>query len=120
MILEDLAESYGSTLTITSAYRSPAYNKKVGGAKKSVHQQGLACDVLMNNTTKEQRLDFIRKAKQNPFIKGLGLYFSSSSGANFIHCDLGNTRQWERILVLENLNTDGRNQHSKHLVGLYK
>ena len=92
-ILEDLAESYGSTLTITSAYRSPAYNKKVGGAKKSVHQQGLACDVLMNNTTKEQRLDFIRKAGAAG-IKGLGLYFSSSSGANFIHCDLGNTRQW--------------------------
>ena len=93
LILEDLAESYGSTLTITSAYRSPAYNKKVGGAKKSVHQQGLACDVLMNNTTKEQRLDFIRKAAAAG-IKGLGLYFSSSSGANFIHCDLGNTRQW--------------------------
>ena len=92
-ILEDLAESYGSTLTITSAYRSPAYNKKVGGAKKSVHQQGLACDVVMSNTTKEQRLDFIRKAAAAG-IKGLGLYFSSSSGANFIHCDLGNTRQW--------------------------
>ena len=92
-ILEDLAESYGSTLTITSAYRSPAYNKKVGGAKKSVHQQGLACDVLMNNTTKEQRLDFIRKAGVAG-IKGLGLYFSSSSGANFIHCDISNTRQW--------------------------
>jgi len=92
-ILEELAESYGSTLTITSAYRSPAYNKKVGGAKKSVHQQGLACDVVMSNTTKEQRLDFIRKAAAAG-IKGLGLYFSSSSGANFIHCDLGGTRQW--------------------------
>ena len=92
-ILEELAESYGSTLTITSAYRSPAYNKKVGGAKKSVHKQGLACDVVMSNTTKEQRLDFIRKAAAAG-IKGLGLYFSSSSGANFIHCDLGGTRQW--------------------------
>ena len=92
-ILENLSDSYGQKLTITSAYRSPAYNAKVGGAKKSVHQQGLACDVLMNNTTKEQRLDFIRKAGAAG-IKGLGLYFSSSSGANFIHCDLGNTRQW--------------------------
>ena len=63
------------------------------GAKKSLNNQGLACDVLMNNTTKEQILDFIRKAGAAG-IKGLGLYFSSSSGANFIHCDISNTRQW--------------------------
>ena len=92
-ILENLSDSYGQKLTITSAYRSPAYNAKVGGAKKSVHQQGLACDVVMRNTTKDQRLDFIRKAAEAG-IKGLGLYFSSGSGANFIHCDLGKTRQW--------------------------
>ena len=92
-ILENLSDSYGQKLTITSAYRSPAYNKKVGGAKKSVHQQGLACDVVMSNTTKDQRLDFISKAGAAG-IKGIGLYFSSGSGANFIHCDLGGTRQW--------------------------
>ena len=62
-ILEDLAESYGSTLTITSAYRSMKKHiiKKLVVQRRYVHQQGLACDVLMNNTTKEQRLDFIRK-----------------------------------------------------------
>ena len=92
-ILENLSDSYGQKLTITSAYRSPAYNAKVGGAKKSVHQQGLACDVVMSNTTKDQRLDFISKAGAAG-IKGIGLYFSSGSGANFIHCDLGGTRQW--------------------------
>ena len=92
-ILENLSDSYGQKLTITSAYRSPAYNKKVGGAKKSVHQQGLACDVVMSNTTKDQRLDFISKAGAAG-IKGIGLYFSSGGGANFIHCDLGGTRQW--------------------------
>lgn len=92
-ILEDLATSYGATLSITSAYRSASYNAKVGGAKKSKHQQGLACDVLMNNTTKSQRLDFITKAA-SAGIQGMGLYFSSSSGANFIHLDIGGVRQW--------------------------
>ena len=65
----------------------------MGGAKKSKHQQGLACDVLMNNTTKSQRLDFITKAA-SAGIQGMGLYFSSSSGANFIHLDIGGVRQW--------------------------
>jgi len=91
--LEDLAKAYGATLTITSAYRSPSYNAKVGGAKKSKHQQGLACDILMNNTTKAQRLDFIQKASESG-IEGIGTYFPSSSGANFVHLDIGGKRQW--------------------------
>ena len=91
--LEDLAKAYGATLTITSAYRSPSYNAKVGGAKKSKHQQGLACDILMNNTTKAQRLDFIEKASESG-IEGIGTYFPSSSGANFVHLDIGGKRQW--------------------------
>ena len=91
--LEDLAKAYGVTLTITSAYRSPSYNAKVGGAKKSKHQQGLACDILMNNTTKAQRLDFIEKASESG-IEGIGTYFPSSSGANFVHLDIGGKRQW--------------------------
>lgn len=91
--LEDLAKAYGVTLTITSAYRSPSYNAKVGGAKKSKHQQGLACDILMNNTTKAQRLDFIQKASEAG-IEGIGTYFPSSSGANFVHLDIGGKRQW--------------------------
>jgi len=92
-ILENIAETYGSNLTITSAYRSASYNAKVGGAKKSKHQQGLACDILLNNTTKEERLNFI-KAAAAAGIQGLGLYFPSSSGANFIHMDIGGVRQW--------------------------
>ena len=91
--LEDLAKAYGDTLTITSAYRSPSYNAKVGGAKKSKHQQGLACDILMNNTTKAQRLDFIERASESG-IEGVGTYFPSSSGANFVHLDIGGKRQW--------------------------
>jgi len=91
--LEDLAKAYGATLTITSAYRSPSYNAQVGGAKKSKHQEGLACDVLMNNTTKAQRLDFIQKASEAG-IQGIGTYFPSTSGANFVHLDIGGVRQW--------------------------
>ena len=91
--LEDLAKAYGTTLTITSAYRSPAYNKLKKGAKKSAHMKGLACDILMPNTTKAQRLDFVEKASESG-IKGIGLYFPSEEGANFIHLDIGEKRQW--------------------------
>jgi len=92
-ILEDLSKAYGTTLTITSAYRSQAYNEAVEGATKSVHMKGLACDILMPNTTIAQRLDFVEKASESG-IKGIGLYFPSKKGANFIHLDISTKRQW--------------------------
>ena len=42
-IMENVAREYGRTLTITSAYRSPIYNAKVGGSGKSMHMQGKTC-----------------------------------------------------------------------------
>jgi len=92
-ILEEVAREWGQTLTITSAYRSPEYNQRVGGAKRSMHQQGLACDVRLRNTSIPDRQRFIRIAVSKG-IQGLGCYFPASGGGQFIHCDIGGKRQW--------------------------
>ena len=92
-IMEEVAREWGSTLTITSAYRSPEYNARVGGAKKSMHQQGFAVDVRLSNATVADRQRFLEIAASKG-IKGFGCYFPSSSGGNFIHCDIGGKRQW--------------------------
>lgn len=92
-IMEEVAKEYGQTLVITSAYRSPAYNASVGGAKKSQHQQGNAVDVRMTNTSVADRQRFLRIAASKG-IQGFGCYFPASSGGNFIHCDIGGKRQW--------------------------
>ena len=91
--LEKLSDIYGQKLTITSAYRSPSYNQRVGGAKKSSHMQGIACDIRLSNATVKDRLRFIQAAG-SVGIKGIGTYFPSSSGGRFIHCDIGGKRQW--------------------------
>jgi zinc D-Ala-D-Ala carboxypeptidase len=36
----------GNAIHVTSAYRSPAVNKAVGGVANSAHVQGLACDFI--------------------------------------------------------------------------
>jgi len=92
-IMEEVAKEWGQTLTITSAYRSAAYNASVGGAKKSQHQQGNAVDVRLNNTSVADRQRFLRIAASKG-IQGFGCYFPASSGGNFIHCDIGGKRQW--------------------------
>lgn len=45
-VLEEIRAAFGGKpVTITSGYRTPAYNKKVGGAAKSQHQYAAAADI---------------------------------------------------------------------------
>jgi len=48
--LEEIREKGGGqTLHITSAYRPPAYNRKVGGVGNSTHIDGLAADIYTDH-----------------------------------------------------------------------
>jgi peptidoglycan hydrolase-like protein with peptidoglycan-binding domain len=40
-----IRDKYGSPISITSAYRPPAVNRRIGGARYSQHIQGLAIDI---------------------------------------------------------------------------
>lgn len=76
----------GSPVIINSAYRSPAYNKKVGGAPGSQHMQGKAFDVQITKELSRQRIHFL--AKQAGFT-GFGDYNT------FVHIDIGPSRTWD-------------------------
>ncbi len=86
-ILVSIAQEFGANLTITSAYRSPAYNRKVGGAKNSMHVQRKAVDVVMRGISTSDRARFIEIAI-NKGISGIGVYNT------FTHLDIGGKRAW--------------------------
>lgn len=77
--------------TINSAYRSPEYNRVVGGDTGSKHMSGTAFDISSRNFPRgsEAIPVFVRCAKQAGF-KGFGYY------STFIHVDLGPSREWGR------------------------
>tara|TARA_B100000780_G_C21090329_1_gene439405 strand:- start:245 stop:973 length:729 start_codon:yes stop_codon:yes gene_type:complete len=81
------AKSVGRPVTLNSAYRSPEYNRKVGGATKSMHTQRKAMDVQWGTTNIQARLDMIQKAVDAGFT-GIGCY------DNFMHVDIGSKRHW--------------------------
>ncbi len=50
-VLQKIRTNFGRAVTINSAYRTPTYNKEVGGATYSVHQYGGAAVIAMSGVT---------------------------------------------------------------------
>ena len=92
-IVDELRESYGRPCRILSSYRSPAYNKAVGGAPLSQHKEFSALDITFDDLSTQrvyERLIAWRKAGK--FVGGLGLYPTSG----FIHIDTrGRNSTWK-------------------------
>lgn len=85
-MLQALRDRLGKPLILTSAYRSPAHNRKVGGAKASKHMEGIAFDVRMENHDPQA---FEAAARAVGFT-GFGYYPKSG----FMHIDTAAPRSW--------------------------
>jgi zinc D-Ala-D-Ala carboxypeptidase len=84
--LQALRDKLGRPLLLTSAYRSPEHNKRVGGAKNSQHMLGIAFDVRMENQDPQK---FEAAARAVGFT-GFGYYPKQG----FMHIDTGAKRSW--------------------------
>lgn len=51
--LDRLRDYMGSAVIVTSGFRSPEVNARVGGSKTSAHLQGLAADIVPRSRTQE-------------------------------------------------------------------
>ena len=69
-ILQDLRNKYGKPITISSGYRCPSHNKKVGGTTNSKHTQGLAADFYMSGfNSQSTRVNVINELKKTPYYR---------------------------------------------------
>ena len=50
-VLQKVRDHFGKSVTINSAYRTPTYNKKVGGATYSQHCYGTAADIVVSGVS---------------------------------------------------------------------
>lgn len=86
----DQYKNQNSQLKIVSGYRTPAWNKKVGGVASSMHKEGKASDLWNKCLTPRQLHALIEKLiKQGKILDGgLSLY------PTFVHYDIGKVRRW--------------------------
>ena len=88
--LDNLRSLLGHSIQLSSAYRSPSHNAKMG-APLSAHSlralQGAASafDVRLQGRDKE----VIRKVAEQCGFKGFGMNYQT-----FVHIDMGRRRQW--------------------------
>jgi len=75
-------------ISINSAYRSPSHNKAVGGAKNSLHLQGKAADIVIENYTPSQVYYILKQLIREDKISEGGL----SEYKTFVHYDIRKTR----------------------------
>ena len=88
-ILNSIAQEFGRPLHVISGYRSPTYNAKVGGARRSQHMLGRAVDIRISTLSTAERLRLIALASKMG-VKGIGIYNNS------LHLDIrdGQASYW--------------------------
>ena len=73
-------EKLGVPIKVRSAYRSPAYNRRIGGARASQHMKFTALDLGTDKPAKLYKI-LLEMRRDGKFKGGLGLYRS------FVHLD---------------------------------
>lgn len=83
-VLQNIRAHFGKPVTITSAYRTPAHNKKVGGVTDSMHLYGAAADITVKDISPEQVAQYAEKLLTGK--GGIGVY------KTFVHIDVRSTK----------------------------
>lgn len=87
-ILQKIRDHFKKPVTITSGYRTDAYNKRVGGATYSQHKYGTAADIMVSNTAPLDVALYTETLLPNS--GGIGLY------GGFTHVDVrANRSRWD-------------------------
>lgn len=84
-ILETIWNYFGKDVYISSGYRDPAYNRRVGGANGSMHMWGLAVDMKVHGLTAQIVGEFIAH------------YFEGCEIGVYGHSDMRNSGNWVHV-----------------------
>ena len=86
MVLQSIRDHFDAAVSITSGYRTPQYNTKVGGVDQSQHCYGTAADITVKGVDVETVAAYARKIM--PDWGGVGIY----KAQGFTHIDVREDR----------------------------
>ena len=71
-VLDPLREAWGRPITVTSGYRCPELNRRVGGVSTSMHITGCAADISTGNAVDNRRLYQLVQDLNLPYFELIG------------------------------------------------
>lgn len=100
--VDGVRAAWGGPLIVTSGYRCPQLNEKVGGAKTSAHLAGYAVDCVPANNRKKEFFEFCKEYLKNKDFDEL-IFERNSKGAIWCHIALKSIdgKQRKKIKTLE-------------------
>lgn len=93
--LDGLRKEWGSPIRITSGYRCPQLNKKVGGSATSAHMIGYAVDMQPIKRPFKDFVEFVKNYLSDKEYDQLLLEYSSK-GSRWVHLGLYNQKGEQR------------------------
>lgn len=96
-VLNPCRAKYGNPVIVTSGYRSPELNARVGGVKNSQHQFGLAADLVCSNLP---LLFEILKSNGNVDQ----LLFEHNAKSRWLHVSIAPVGRSPRGIIIDNYN----------------
>lgn len=89
LLLEDIRTHFGKPVSIISGYRTPSYNRRVGGAPNSQHVKGMAADIIVSEVLPKDVADYAESLEAG----GVGRYPGRPN--EWVHVDvMGRGRRW--------------------------
>ena len=79
-VLQDVRDYFAAPVTVNSAFRTPAYNKKAGGVTGSQHIRGTAADIAVKGVSPDDIYRYLDE--KYPDSYGIGKY------QTFTHIDV--------------------------------
>ena len=90
-VLEPIRRQYGNPIIVTSGYRCPMLNNKVGGVSSSLHVHGNAVDFKSNTGSNTELMNAVREAVQYYKIDARTIIFehcnADKTDCEWIHID---------------------------------
>lgn len=90
-LVQAVRDYFAAPVQITSGYRTPAWNRAVGGEPNSFHMRGMAADIVVTGKSPREVFQAIDRGEVpgvDPSRIGLGLY----TRQGFVHMDCRGSR----------------------------
>jgi zinc D-Ala-D-Ala carboxypeptidase len=106
-VLQPLRDHIGESIKVSSGYRSPALNKKIGGSKSSQHCLGQAADISCGERTAE----LYEYIKNNLIFDQLIWEFGTDENPDWVHVSYSSTNNRKECLRAYKVNGKTVYQH---------